>query len=300
MRNNPLWFCALLAVYPVTSSGFSPIIAESNSGQRVTIHHVARSIQPGEIVRLIVESERPLMKVQAEFEGQAFVGYPTKISRRWDILVGLDLMVQPSARKLSVEGAYKDGSIFKTFYELDIKGKQFPTRRLTVAAKFVNPPKGALKKIREDSQRTGRIFESVTPTRFWSGPFKSPVPGATTSGFGKRSILNGVSRSPHSGADFRATTGTPIKSPNSGKVALVGYLYYSGNTVILDHGHGMISYFAHLSKTHVKVGQVVYTGQVLGEVGATGRVTGPHLHWSVRLMRTRVDPLALIEILREE
>ncbi len=296
MRNNSLWFCALFGIYSVISPGFFLASAESNSRQQVNIRHAARSIQPGEVVRVIVESERFLMKVQAEFEGRVFVGYPTATSRRWDILVGLDLMVEPSTTELSVEGVYKDGGTFKALYELNIKDKQFPTRRLTVAAKFVNPPKESLKKIREDSQRTGQIFKSITPTRFWSGPFESPVPGATTSGFGKRSILNGVSRSPHSGTDFRATTGTLIKSPNSGKVALVDNLYYSGNTVILDHGQGMISYFAHLSKAHVKVGQMVYRGQVLGEVGATGRVTGPHLHWSVRLMRTRVDPLSLIAI----
>lgn len=296
MRNNSLWFCTLFAICSVVSLGFSLVRAESNSREQVNIRHVARSIQPGEIVRLVVESERSLMKVQAEFEGRVFMGYPTATSRRWDILVGLDLMIEPSTRELSVEGVYKDGGTFKTPYELNIKDKQFPTRRLTVAAKFVNPPKDSLKKIRDDSQRTSQIFKSVNPARFWRGPFESPVPGAATSGFGKRSILNGVSRSPHSGTDFRATTGTPIKSPNSGKVVLVGDLYYSGNTVILDHGHGMISYFAHLSKAHVKVGQMVYRGQVLGEVGATGRVTGPHLHWSVRLMRTRIDPLSLIEI----
>ncbi|MEE8178340.1 MAG: M23 family metallopeptidase, partial [Acidobacteriota bacterium] len=118
--------------------------------------------------------------------------------------------------------------------------------------------------------------------------------------FGKRSILNGQPRSPHSGTDFRAGEGTPIQAPNAGKVLLAAELYYSGNVVILDHGMGMYSYFAHLSRRAVSEGEQISAGEIIGYVGATGRVTGPHLHWTLRLSGARVDPLSLMEVLAGE
>ena len=123
------------------------------------------------------------------------------------------------------------------------------------------------------------------------------MPDPANSAFGTRSILNGQPRSPHSGADFRSAAGTPIKAPNAGRVVLAGDRYFTGNTVIIDHGLGLFSLFAHLSEVSVKEGDSVQSGEVVGKVGATGRVTGPHLHWSVRLSGARVDPLSLLAAL---
>ena len=180
---------------------------------------------------------------------------------------------------------------------LTVTAKTFPTRRLTVDEKFVNPPQQVLARIQEESARVRAIFDTVTPRRYWSGSFSLPVPGPVISAFGKRSVYNGQPRSPHSGTDFQGATGTPIRAPNAGKVVLASALYYSGNTVILDHGLGLYSYFGHMSAFSVKEGDQVKPGEVLGKVGATGVVTGPHLHWSVRLAGTRVDPLSLIRVL---
>ena len=124
-----------------------------------------------------------------------------------------------------------------------------------------------------------------------------PVPDAANSSFGTRSIYNGEARSPHGGTDFLSPAGRPIKAPNAGRVVLAAPLYFTGGTVVIDHGLGMFSLFAHLSTIGVREGQVVKTGDVIGEVGATGRVTGPHLHWAVRLGGARVDPLSLIAAL---
>ena len=115
--------------------------------------------------------------------------------------------------------------------------------------------------------------------------------------FGSRSVFNGQPRSPHSGADFRAAEGTPVVAPNVGRVVLTGDTYFSGGSIILDHGWGLYSYFAHLSKILVDKGDLVEPGQTVGQAGATGRVTGPHLHWTLRLNGARVDPLSLIELL---
>jgi murein DD-endopeptidase MepM/ murein hydrolase activator NlpD len=141
------------------------------------------------------------------------------------------------------------------------------------------------------------IFDATSPQRFWSGRFELPVDGQAISEFGKRSVYNGQPRSPHSGTDFQAVTGTQVRAPNAGKVVLAAELYYSGNTVIFDHGLGLYSYFGHLSAISVQEQNSVTTGEVVGKVGATGLVTGPHLHWSVRLAGTRVDPLSLLSLL---
>jgi murein DD-endopeptidase MepM/ murein hydrolase activator NlpD len=126
------------------------------------------------------------------------------------------------------------------------------------------------------------------------------VSDPANSAFGTRSIFNGKARSPHAGADFLSPAGTPIHAPNAGTVVIAHGLYYSGNTIVIDHGLGLFSMLAHLSVIDVHEGDHVTVGQVLGKVGATGRVTGPHLHWAVRSGDARVDPLSVLEVLTLE
>jgi murein DD-endopeptidase MepM/ murein hydrolase activator NlpD len=120
-----------------------------------------------------------------------------------------------------------------------------------------------------------------------------PVSSKLTSGFGRRRIVNGEPRSPHSGVDLKATTGTPIRAANAGKVVMAKDLFFAGKTIILDHGLGLYTVYAHCSKMHAKLGDQVGLGEIIGEVGATGRVTGPHLHWACRINGARVNPLGL-------
>ena len=262
----------------------------------LSIKRFARSLQPGEVVRLTVESPMPLLSLKARVFERSFSGHAGSSSLIWHVLVGVDLDTVPGSQDIELSGTLENGEDFSQTYRLVIEDKTFPTRRLTVDSKYVNPPAEVLERIREESQTTRRIFAAITSSRLWVAPFTVPVSGPANSSFGKRSILNGQPRSPHSGTDFSGPTGTPVEAPNSGRVVLVGDLYYSGNTVILDHGLGLYSYFAHLSRALVKEGQILEQGDVLGEIGATGRVTGAHLHWAVRLNRTRVDPLSLIAV----
>ena len=276
------------------------LVASLLSGQPdsldLSIKRYARSLQPGEIVRLTVESPQPLLTLEAQAFERTFPGHPGSSPLVWQVLIGVDLDTKPGSQDIVLAGTSKSGEEFSRTYRLVIQEKTFPTRRLTVDSKYVNPPAEVLERIREESQTTSRIFATVTPSRLWEEPFAAPVPGPANSSFGKRSILNGQSRSPHSGTDFSGPTGTPVKAPGSGRVVLVKDLYYSGNTVIVDHGLGLYSYFGHLSRALVTEGQVLEQGDVLGEIGATGRVTGAHLHWAVRLNRTRVDAMSLIAV----
>ena len=128
-------------------------------------------------------------------------------------------------------------------------------------------------------------------------PFVRPVPQAANSRFGTRSIFNGQPRNAHGGADFLSPAGTPIHAPNAGRVVIARDLYFSGGTVIIDHGQGLFSMLAHMSAIDVHEGDRIQAGDVVGKVGATGRVTGAHLHWAVRVDDSRVDPLSVLHLL---
>lgn len=263
----------------------------------ITFVHKERSLQPGEVVLLEARSSRPLKYLRAEAFDREFPAAGEKGGLAWTGLVGIDLDTKPGRYGMVLRGADMDGKIVAARKTLTIAARKFPTRELTVDEKYVTPPPDVLIRIEKERARVDAIFASVTPEKLWRGPFRVPVPGEVISAFGKRNVYNGQLRSPHTGADFRGAVGTPIQSPNAGRVVLAANLYYSGNTILLDHGLGLYSYFGHMSAFSVKEGDQVATGDIIGKVGATGRVTGPHLHWTVRLIGTRVDPQSLVSIL---
>jgi murein DD-endopeptidase MepM/ murein hydrolase activator NlpD len=287
-----LWYLFVLGSFCLAPGGAATPAA---SGIRIT--HQARSLQPGEVVMLKAQSRKPLRRLTASAFGRQFPLFSDEPSLEWTGLIGIDLDTKPGRQTVTLRGTGADGNAVVAEDTLTVIAKAFPTRRLTVDEKYVNPPQQALARIREESARVRAIFDTVTPRRYWRGSFSLPVPGPVISAFGKRSVYNGQPRSAHSGTDFQGATGTPIRAPNAGKVVLASALYYSGNTVILDHGLGLYSYFGHMSAFSVKEGDQVKSGELVGKVGATGLVTGPHLHWSVRLAGTRVDPLSLIQVL---
>ena len=279
----------------------SPVAATAQADPlRVTVSHRARSIQPGEAVRMTATFSRPVSAVRARAFDRAALLQPTSDPRTWEGLIGIDLDVPIREHFVAVAGTAPDGATVQTRYALPVVSKEFATRRLTVAPEYVTPPDDVVERIQREAARTAKLFDTQTPVQQWLGPFLRPVPGDATSAFGRRSVFNGEARSPHSGADFRAGAGTPIQAPNAGTVVLAGDLYFSGNCVILDHGLGLYSFFAHLSRITVAEGDQVAAGDLLGHVGATGRVTGPHLHWTVRLNTARVDPLSLMAVLAND
>jgi murein DD-endopeptidase MepM/ murein hydrolase activator NlpD len=212
----------------------------------------------------------------------------------WRVLVGIDLAVKPGKHEVVIET--QPGG-HKASYSLVVKARQFPTRTLKVDQAFVTPPPEVAERIERESKELNEVWASPAADKLWQGTFIRPVPEPANSAFGSRSVFNGEPRSQHTGADFRSPSGTPIKAPNAGHVVIAGPRYFSGDTVVIDHGQGLFSLFAHLSETNVKVGDSVKKGQVVGLVGQSGRVTGPHLHWSVRLNGARIDPLSLVTVL---
>lgn len=269
---------------------------QANERSAVTVTTHARALRPGEVVLFTVEAKRDISSVRVHAFDRDFSGFPIK-PRTWRVLVGIDLDVAPETYSAEV---FASDETAATRVPLRVLPGHFRTRKLTVDEAFVNPPPEALERIAHETAELNDLWAHSATTKLWNGPFVRPVPDPANSAFGTRSILNGQPRSPHSGADFNSATGTPIKSPNAGRVVLAGDRYYTGNTVMIDHGMTLFSLFAHLSEIQVKVGDTVNAGDVVGKVGATGRVTGPHLHWSVRLNGTRVDPLSLLAMLGSE
>ncbi len=268
----------------------------------LTVTHSARSLQPGELVVLTIVSDAPVSTLDVKAFGRTehVQALPSTAARphAWRALVGIDLDVRPGAYRVSVSGGSGTETTI-TQHTLAVTAKAFPTRRLSVNPDFVNPPASEAARIKRETAAIAAAWEGdAGPDPSPDLTFVAPVPHKANSVFGTRSVFNGEVRSAHSGADFLSPAGTPIKAPAPGRVVLAEDLYFSGGAVVVDHGLGIVSLFAHMSKIIATPGADVSQGEVLGLVGATGRVTGAHLHWAVRVNGARVDPLSLVTVLK--
>ncbi|MEG1343078.1 MAG: peptidoglycan DD-metalloendopeptidase family protein [Pseudomonas sp.] len=218
-----------------------------------------------------------------------FDGKPVLVVREqdnWLAIVGLPLTQKPGQVKLT------QGARTLTF---NVGSKKYPEQRITLKNKRqVNPDPADLKRIDAELAEQIKAYRSFSPALPSNLILDKPVNGPLSSKFGVRRFFNGEERNPHAGLDFAVPAGTPIKTPANGKVILVGNYFFNGNTVFVDHGQGFISMFCHMSKIDVKPGQQLSRGAVVGRVGATGRATGPHMHWNVSLNDARVDPAIFI------
>lgn len=212
-----------------------------------------------------------------------------------EILLPVPLDEKSKRLKLGLGAGGQKNSIASVNADVDLFEKQRPVQKLTVDKKYVNPPASENERIKRDREKVGAALAQKLPDRMWQLPFQRPVPGGVSSLFGMKRVFNGEPRSVHRGLDLRGATGTPIKACADGEVALVDNLYYSGNTVYVNHGDGVFTAYLHMSEPKVQVGQRVSKGDVVGLVGSTGRVTGPHLHLSLIVQGQSVDPQPLLE-----
>ena len=209
-------------------------------------------------------------------------------------LLPVGLNTAPGEYLLQAALVDRSGRTTSTEMTLTVINKERPLEKLTLPAKMVSPSVENQKRISREGTVLKNIFAGRTE-RLWT-EFARPVDEPVSSVFGKRRLMNGKPRSPHSGTDFRSPEGTPVGALSNGRVALVADLFYTGKTVVLDHGEGLFSLYAHLSKAHVEEGYELLVGDLVGEVGSTGRSTGAHLHLTVKLLGERVDPLSLLSL----
>jgi murein DD-endopeptidase MepM/ murein hydrolase activator NlpD len=216
---------------------------------------------------------------------------------RWITVIGIDLDTEAGEQRAETTFHFAGGRRETRTEIIEVRGKTFPTTRLTVAPKYVELSPEDQARVEAESKEIRAVYAQLTPRKYWTQPFRSPIPGATGGrNFGHRRVFNNQPRDPHSGADLRAGTGAEIRASNIGRVVLAKDYFFNGNSVFIDHGLGVYTMYLHLSKISVKVGDVVERGQVIGLAGATGRVTGPHLHWGARILDARVDPFSLLKL----
>jgi len=206
-------------------------------------------------------------------------------------IIGIPISTPPGQKTLQYQR--KDQPLTHDFKVTD---KQYTEQHITLENQnMVDPPAATLARIREESARQRALYNSHQPATDLSAGFVLPLEGITTSLYGHRRFFNGQPRSPHSGLDIAAPEGTPIAAAASGVVTLADNLYFNGNTLFVDHGQGLITMYCHMSEILVNNGAEVKQGETIGLVGSTGRATGPHLHWSVSLNGSRVDPEMLMQ-----
>jgi murein DD-endopeptidase MepM/ murein hydrolase activator NlpD len=217
-------------------------------------------------------------------------------SKKFHGLIGIDLEKPAGKYDWTVSWKNMTGEVVTCSQTVTVRTGKFPTEQLKVEKQFVEPDPEQQKRAEEDQKKMKAIYEMVTPEQLWDGAFHLPLKDVPTGGnFGRRRILNGQARSPHAGVDFPALRGTPVFAAQRGKIALAEELYYSGNTIVIDHGYGIFTLYAHLSEIDVKQGQMVESNEEIGKVGATGRVTGPHLHWGLTVEHARVNAMQIVQ-----
>lgn len=258
-----------------------------------TLRVQSRAVQRGEVLLVVVEGENPKRPPTAAFRGKPLEFFPAASTGTWLAFIGLDLDAPTGPSPLTAVLRGRTGRAVRESRTLEVLPGKFPVEELKVSQKFVTPSKSDSERAEGEAAKLHRLFTHGEEKRLFEGSFTPPIPGAATARFGERRIFNGQPRAPHSGMDLRAKKGVKVRAPAAGKVVLAGPLYFAGNTIVLDHGLGLTTLYAHLSKMLVKPGDLVKKGQLIGRVGATGRVTGPHLHWALKLKEARVDPYSL-------
>ncbi len=228
--------------------------------------------------------------------GQKLEFFRGRDGRAWYALAGVDVKAAAGPSTLQISARTAAGTVIDLSRTVQILPAHYRTSTLTVAPKFVEPGPDELARIKAEVELKSEVFAASAAQPLWSGDFRAPVHAAPTDSFGTRRIFNGQLASIHEGTDFHAAIGTPVRAGNSGVVVLARPLYYEGNCVVIDHGLGLFTISMHLSRIDVHEGDRVVLGQRVGLSGATGRVTGPHLHWAVRWRNAYLDPAKLLRM----
>jgi murein DD-endopeptidase MepM/ murein hydrolase activator NlpD len=290
-RNIPLmqWIIVLaVLVCPVIETGAAD--GQGTSYPQVSVS--SRSVDQGDLLFLRVRTngkERPGVR----WMNREIQLVPGKDSGDWRGFLGADLKSVPRTYPLSVR---TNSPAREKRMQIRVREKDYGERRLTLPKEMVDLDDETLERVRKEAKIMKSVMEAPPSPPLWRASFLRPTEGEVGGPFGRRSIINEQPRSPHSGVDLRGEKGVPVRAINNGRVVLTCEHFFSGLSVVIDHGGGIQSMYFHLDRILVQEKQAVKKGEVLGELGSTGRATGPHLHFAVRVNGARVDPLRLIEL----
>jgi len=274
-------------------------------GGGITVRVRPAGVAQGSLVLVDVWSKEDLTSVKGDWVGHQ-IGFwegslksaTARSQDHWQGLLGVDLDQAVGTHDLTIFAIKKGSDAVGCGAKVLVRVGHYPTEQLKVDNQFVEPSEEQAARAKEEQARLRAVYDTLTPDKLWSGKFRLPLDGVTSGGnFGRRRVLNGKAGSPHGGVDFPALTGTPVHASQAGKVVIAEPMFFSGNTVVVDHGLGIYTFYCHLSEITVKVGDPVETGAEVGKVGATGRVTGPHLHWALSVNRARVNAMQILTVL---
>ncbi len=287
----------LIMVIVLTASVF-PVDLQPGTHVGSRGAHGQFSAKQGEIVLVPVSGDVLPIEITGRFFGRRipfFSGPDPGRQGTYVGLVGIDMQDPPGSHELVVEVHAEDG-VRRLSYNVLVIRETFPVQQLTLPKHMVELDQKTLVRVKAEQREVRHVLGVASLERRWRGNFVEPVDGAISGAFGRRRVINGHRRSPHSGEDIAAPMGTEVVATNDGLVRLVVDHFFSGKGVFVDHGLGLHSMYFHLSEVLVREGEAVRQGEVIGKVGASGRATGPHLHWGIRLNGARVDPYALTKL----
>lgn len=276
---------ALLLALPPVAAAAEPLT--------VTWH--PRRPHPGDVAWVHVRGAAQTAVLEGSLGTRTLVFFPYASGHA--AIVGMDLELKPGVHPWRL-AILEPGREPRTLGgRLNVRKREFPVQRLSLPAGMVDLDPETERRAVSEGERLSTLYRTVTPERLWRGAFVRPVAGSeAATGFGARRIINGQPRAPHSGADYAASRGTPAVAANTGRVALVGDFFFPGRLVVLDHGLGIYTLYFHLDTVAVSEGDLVDRGEIVGTVGATGRATGPHLHFGALVGGARIDPSALLRL----
>ena len=249
----------------------------------------------GSVCLFTVEVNGSPQKVTAKWLGRDLTFSPGAGST-WFSLAGVAYQTKPGTYDLALEAVMRDGHVLRATKPVTVRAAKYKTSRLTVPQKYVTPDPETLKRIEAEKEIKNAAFAHFIASPDWAGNFVAPVPMEISENYGTSRTFNGKLASVHRGTDFRAPLGTPVHASNAGEVVLARELYYEGNCIVIDHGLGFMTMYMHLSQFDVKEGDKVEKGRTIALSGGTGRVTGPHLHMSVRWNGEYLDAMKLLAL----
>ncbi|MDY6854672.1 MAG: M23 family metallopeptidase [Thermodesulfobacteriota bacterium] len=294
-RDVRFWLCWLLTLSLHVFLLSGTVYPKQKEGS-LGISWYPKYVKQGDTFIVTVHDTKGLRLLSGEFKKRPLLFYKIKEGKSFRALFGVDLAAAPGKYQLKISAKDSYDRDIKASRSIDIHKRDFITQRLTLPRKMVELDKKTQNRVLKEGERIKDLWTDGKKERLWHGEFIMPIDGEVISPFGARRIMNDVPKNPHSGVDLRAGLGAKIRCSNTGIVALVDNLYFSGKSVFIDHGQGLYSMYFHLSQVNIKLGQRIEKGEVLGLAGSTGRATGPHLHWGVRLNKARVDPLSLLRL----
>ena len=311
MKSNPLTsrrileILMILCVLFVATTGYADQQKAANGGNSQVVARLSMdTVANGQVAVLEINlgDDNPFATdLSARFGQNEIVlfQHPIKPSGVYCGLVGIPISQRPQKAAVQLKWTDADGQRQAASVPFQIVEGDYRKEALRVSKRHVKPSPKSLQRIRAEKKEVRRIYASSSNSRLWYGNFIKPLTSDITSVFGTQRLFNGELQSYHRGTDLRAKTGTPIFASNSGIVRLAKNLYYSGNIVIIDHGKGIFTNYAHLSKIQVRPGQHIARGEKIGLSGATGRVSGPHLHWGVKISGAYVDPMQFLVVVSD-